>query len=229
MDWIKIKGEHIVPEFTNAEIGALVRFQLFIARYGRYPTVKEQRREIGIKDFRKLQETLSKLEVSIEEIQRKVEEDIEKVQSKRRAGKERQRKYRLNQESNALRNGADKIREDKNIYSEQSSPKNIKNMKNYEEPTVDFDGNGEIEQTPPKGDRKKAYDLIIKTIDEKYGTKLCDTRLKQYTALKKLKEKNVSLGDILHTYDNLYNDDWWKNQDRRPDLHSVLEKITSKR
>ena len=40
MDWIKVKAEHISGEYSDAQVGALVRFQLLVGRLKRVPTDK---------------------------------------------------------------------------------------------------------------------------------------------------------------------------------------------
>ena len=159
MEWIKIKAEHLSVEYSNHQLGALVRYHMFYAQNGRTPTPKEVSALIGKKDLGKAEETLRKLGGTLEELRRKVEVDRENIKAKREQGKARQRNYRLNQESNALRDGnvtkqirEDKIRLDKNIATK---PKKVsidlvdvelsnllvkeiqKNMPTFKEPNID--------------------------------------------------------------------------------------------
>jgi len=125
MNWLKVKTEHISPEYTNAEVGALIRFQIFIARYGRFPTDKEIQKDIGKKDFNRLKDKLSKLEVDLKMIQRKVEEDREKIQRKREVSQNTSRRHRDSKKCDTSpslsRDATDKIREDKSILNKSKA------------------------------------------------------------------------------------------------------------
>jgi hypothetical protein len=115
MDWIKIKIEHISPEFSNAQVGALIRFQIFIARYGRYPSDIEISKEIGIKDLRRVEESLSKFGVTLKHIQSKLEEDRNQIISKRNLSSQRKRKQRhleqMSRVTDKVSHATDNIRE----------------------------------------------------------------------------------------------------------------------
>lgn len=121
LNWIKIKSEHLSLEYTNAQLGALVRYHMFYAQNGREPTDKELALLIGRRDFARATETMSSIGEDLSELRRKVDLDRVEVQRKREQGKARQSKYRLKSNSDALRNGdvtkqirLDKIRLDKN-------------------------------------------------------------------------------------------------------------------
>jgi len=98
MDWIKIKAEHISLEYSNAQLGAFLRWQLFVAQFGREPTDLEISKLIGRKDWGNLEETLRKLEVNLEEVRRKVLEDRDEVCRKREVSKQTSQRFRVKTE-----------------------------------------------------------------------------------------------------------------------------------
>ena len=109
MDWIKIKGEHISPEYTDAQVGALVRFQLLIARLKRMPTDKELAREMSRKNWTSLVVVLSSFGVDPKLICSKVLEDVNLVQKKKEASRSSSRLSRL--KNNGLMNDGDTSRD----------------------------------------------------------------------------------------------------------------------
>ena len=115
MDWVKIKSEHISSEYTDAQVGCLLRYQLLVARLGRIQTLKEISKETSIKVFSTMEQVLSKLGATSEQVASKVLEDWEQVESSKEAGKLRVRNYRAKQECNVLQEitVTEQIREDK--------------------------------------------------------------------------------------------------------------------
>lgn len=90
MDWIKIKTEHISPAFSDAQVGALVRFQLLVSRLKRIPSDAEIVKEIRKSNWTSTVEILNRINVQIDEVAEKVLEDVISIDNKR--GKERDRK-----------------------------------------------------------------------------------------------------------------------------------------
>ena len=136
MDWIKIKSEHISPLYSNTQIGALIRFQLFVAKYGRMPVDKEITKLINSNCLVSLKQVMSTLGVSLEYIASKVIEDREHVNSKNEAAKLRKRKQRdLEKVSHVTSNDShktDKIREEDIIVHKTKENENInKDSKEY--------------------------------------------------------------------------------------------------
>jgi hypothetical protein len=95
MEWVKIKSEHISPEYTDAQVGALVRFQLLVARLKRMPTDKELFKEITKKNWTSLVLGLSSFGVGPELVCSKVLEDVEFVEKNRQLSRETSRRNRL--------------------------------------------------------------------------------------------------------------------------------------
>ena len=98
MDWIKIKAEHISPIYNNAQVGALVRFQLLVATLGRIPKREEITKLINSNCLVSLESKMSLLGVDLKYIASKVLEDRESIDSKRKNDRDRKRKYRENKE-----------------------------------------------------------------------------------------------------------------------------------
>ncbi|MCP4049887.1 MAG: hypothetical protein GY730_04190 [bacterium] len=96
MDWVKIKSEHVSPSLSDAQVGALVRFQLLTARLKRMPNDKEISKEASIKNWKSLVKELLINDVTPEDIALKVLEDVDSISAKRT--KEREKK-RLQRES----------------------------------------------------------------------------------------------------------------------------------
>lgn len=151
MDWIKVKAEHISPEYSDSQVGALIRFQLLVARLKRVPTDKELFREVSKKNWSKLLESMeliySSTEVGPDLVANKVLEDVEKIERKREVSRNSSKKLRSrHKESDASRDvgsdGAcdvpDKIRVDKSREYKKTNnnlidQKTLIDNKTYEE------------------------------------------------------------------------------------------------
>lgn len=139
MDWIKVKGEHVSPEYTDAQVGALVRFQLLVARLKRMPTDKEIYRETSRKNWTSLVVSMKLFEVDPKLICEKVLEDVKLIENKREVSRRSSAKLRLNRKKSdghvthdvtkgcdvsrdeTDKRREDKIREDKEkIYKKES-------------------------------------------------------------------------------------------------------------
>ena len=133
MDWIKIKAEHISEEYTDAEVGCLIRFQLLVFRYGRFPTQKELSKQTSIKVWGTLKQTMSRLGATPEQVASKVLEDREKARSKSEVEKLKKRnqreKFELSQGTKKNVPPLDKIRLDK--IREDNTPISPLQLKTY--------------------------------------------------------------------------------------------------
>jgi len=93
MDWIKIKAEHDSPEYTDAQFGALVRWQLKVAKYGRTPTEKELS-PIRKSNLIGAELVLNSFGIGLELIQDKIIIDREMIRNRMDIQKEKKRKQR---------------------------------------------------------------------------------------------------------------------------------------
>jgi hypothetical protein len=94
MDWIKIKSEHISPEYSDAQVGALVRFQLLVARLKRMPTDKEIMREVSKKNWTSLIVGMKLFGVDPKLVCSKVLEDVDLIERRTKSGRDASQRYR---------------------------------------------------------------------------------------------------------------------------------------
>ncbi len=128
MDWIKVKAEHISSEYSDAQVGALVRFQLLVGRLKRVPTDKELFKEVSKKNWTSTVVVMSSFGVDPDLIASKVLEDVEFVEKKRVSSRKTSRDYRSKQKAGDVSrdnhgDGTEEIREDKSIEDEKESIK----------------------------------------------------------------------------------------------------------
>ena len=136
LDWVRIKQEHITAEFTDAQVGSLVRFQLLVARLNRHPTDKELYRETSRKTVSKLKEVLSMFGTDLEIIAIKVLEDVEKIQRRKKVSQESSSNLRLkSSDGDGHVTALDKRREEKR--REDKNIKKIIKKKKFIKPSLD--------------------------------------------------------------------------------------------
>lgn len=103
MDWIKIKTGHILNTgLTLIQIGALVKMQALTAHLERIPSEKELNREVAEKARRGLAEVLQSQRTSPAEVLQKVCEDCARVMEQRHTSSARIKKWRSDQEKQAM-------------------------------------------------------------------------------------------------------------------------------
>lgn len=108
MDWVPINAEDISSEYTDAQVGCLVRFQLLISRLKRMPTDKELFREVSKKSWGNLSLVLAKFGLSPDSVCIQTLEYCDKCERKTKQNRNRVAKHRLKMKNgNALRNGHD--------------------------------------------------------------------------------------------------------------------------
>lgn len=131
MEWIKVKAEHISPLYTNAQVGALIRYQLLVAQYGRLPERKELTKYINSNCLVSLERTMSTLGVTLEYIGSKVLEDRQSIESRRRVSRATSKRH-YDKHSNTdtseqvSPDTTDKRREDKSIVDKKETIKKDK-------------------------------------------------------------------------------------------------------
>lgn len=115
MDWIKVKSEHISPEYSDAEVGALIRFQLMTASLKRVPTEKELLTVVRKSNWIKLKNSLNRFGIDTEYICNKVMEDVESILRKRKTSRATSQRYQEKHRSTdtSCDTSADVHREDK--------------------------------------------------------------------------------------------------------------------
>jgi len=94
MEWIKIKQCHISDEFTDAEVGCLIRFQLLVARLERMPTDKEISKNTSSRTWAATKQTLSTHKVTPKQIALKILEDCQKTQRNKSTSAATSQRYR---------------------------------------------------------------------------------------------------------------------------------------
>ena len=95
MEWIKVKAEHITAEYTDAQVGSLIRFQLLVARLKRFPTDKELYNETPRRAVVQLDLVLKSLGVDRHFIAGKVLEDVNSVHRSISSNQKSSAVYRL--------------------------------------------------------------------------------------------------------------------------------------
>ena len=94
MYFIKVNDQDISPLYSDAQVGALVRYGLLVARYGRIPERKELTKCINANCLVSLERIMTTLGVNLEYFGSKVLVDRERIESKRRVERERKAKLR---------------------------------------------------------------------------------------------------------------------------------------
>lgn len=116
MDWIKFKAKHLSPEYTDIDLGALVRIQLLTAQLERIPSERELNTICTQKRRNRIEKVLEKQSFSLQKVMKKVLEDVEDVVIMRSKAKNRQRKSRglqvLSQVTTTSCHATDKRREE---------------------------------------------------------------------------------------------------------------------
>lgn len=115
LDWIRVKQEHITSEFTDAQVGSLVRFQLLVARLGRRPTDKELFNETSKRTVASLEIVLSSFGVDLNLVASKVLERTDKIKKRK--------KYNI---ESANKSKVKKVKKVSNECKVEYTPKSVK-------------------------------------------------------------------------------------------------------
>lgn len=94
MIWFKVNQEDISSEYSDAQLGALIRYQALITRLRRLPTDKEIHREINKKNWISLKKIMSRIGVDLKLIESRTIVNRRLIDSKREVSRKSSRKFR---------------------------------------------------------------------------------------------------------------------------------------
>lgn len=194
MDWIKVYSEDISAEFTDAQVGAFVRFQLLVARLKRMPTDKEIYKEVQKKNWISLKLALTCVGLDTDLIQSRVKNDVDLVESRKKISRVSSQRYRTKSSSNnkngdGHRDGHVTVHRDEHVTSQIREEK-IREEKKEKKVNKKKESRSGLFQRPPLDEVKtyKQQENLIIDVDifydyyESNGWKVGKNSMKSWQA-----------------------------------------------
>lgn len=97
----------------------------------------------------------------------------------------------------------------------------------FEEPTIDMDGDGEIQEEEKQKDMRKAYDFLIAWADKEAGSSLKNQKVKEYSALKKIMKAGYTPDEVQQTFQRMLREDFWSK--KGISFHNVFSELNKQR